>query len=158
MFWCLKLHQNVKTIALFSSKNYNLKLFITLKWPRYYCYFSLVAILEFPDFLQKSFITLTTWDNFSEARFQKKLLAINFSSLVRQTVWSQNISRKKNLIASNERGSARMWWRWSNNKELTRAGALVYWLWKETHILKVVDLNPGAVYWMDMPFFHIDLL
>ena len=32
------------------------------------------------------------------------------------------------------------------------------WLWEETHVLKAVGLNPGAVYWMDMTFFHIDLL
>ena len=31
-------------------------------------------------------------------------------------------------------------------------------IWEETHILKVVGLNPGAIYWMDMTFFHIDLL
>ena len=38
------------------------------------------------------------------------------------------------------------------------AGALVQWLWEETHVPKVVGLNPSAVYWMDMAFFHIDLL
>ena len=32
------------------------------------------------------------------------------------------------------------------------AGALVYWLWEETHILKVVGSNPSPVYWMDI--FH----
>ena len=34
-----------------------------------------------------------------------------------------------------------------------RAGALVKWLWEETHVPKVVSLNPGTIYWMD--FFHI---
>ena len=28
------------------------------------------------------------------------------------------------------------------------AGALVQWLWEETHNLKVVGSNPGAVYWL----------
>ena len=31
-------------------------------------------------------------------------------------------------------------------------------LWETTHVLEVVGLNPGTVYWMDMTFFHIDLL
>ena len=34
-----------------------------------------------------------------------------------------------------------------------RAGALVKWLWEETHVPKVVSLNPGIVYWMDI-FSH----
>ena len=38
------------------------------------------------------------------------------------------------------------------------AGALVLWLWEETHVPKVVGSNPCAGYWMDMTFFHIDLL
>ena len=29
---------------------------------------------------------------------------------------------------------------------------------EETHVPKVVGLNPSAVYWMDMTFFHNDLL
>ena len=37
-----------------------------------------------------------------------------------------------------------------------RAGALVYWLWEDTHVPKVVGSNPGTVYWMDI--FHIYLL
>ena len=36
------------------------------------------------------------------------------------------------------------------------AGALVYWLWEETHVLKVVGSNPSPVYWMDI--FHIYLM
>ena len=44
------------------------------------------------------------------------------------------------------------------NKDSSRAGALVQWLWEETHVPKVVGSNPGAVYWMEMTFFHIDLL
>ena len=45
------------------------------------------------------------------------------------------------------------------HEEITeRAGALVYWLWEETHVPKVVGSSPGAGYWMDMTFFHIDLL
>ena len=31
-----------------------------------------------------------------------------------------------------------------------RAGTLVYWLWEETHVPKVVSSNPCAVYWMDV--------
>ena len=34
------------------------------------------------------------------------------------------------------------------------AGALVQWLWEETHVPKVVGSNPGTVYWMDI-FSHI---
>ena len=34
------------------------------------------------------------------------------------------------------------------------AGALVSWLWEETHIPKVVGSNPVTVYWMDI-FSHI---
>ena len=34
------------------------------------------------------------------------------------------------------------------------AVALVQWLWEETHVPKVVGLNPGTVYWMDI-FSHI---
>ena len=30
------------------------------------------------------------------------------------------------------------------------AGALVKWLWEETHVQKVVSLNPDTVYWMDI--------
>ena len=37
-----------------------------------------------------------------------------------------------------------------------RTKALVKWLWKETHVSKVVGLNPGTVYWMDI--FYIYLL
>ena len=33
-------------------------------------------------------------------------------------------------------------------------GALVKWLWEETHVPKVVGLNPGTIYWMDI-FSHI---
>ena len=29
---------------------------------------------------------------------------------------------------------------------------------EEAHVPKVVGSNPSAVYWMDMTFFHIDLL
>ena len=36
-----------------------------------------------------------------------------------------------------------------------RSGALVYWSWEETHVPKVVGLNPGTVYWMDI--FHLYL-
>ena len=39
--------------------NYTLKLFISFKMA-YFCCFSLGGTLDFPDFLQKSFITLTT--------------------------------------------------------------------------------------------------
>ena len=33
-----------------------------------------------------------------------------------------------------------------NNKKLFWAGALVYWLWEETHVLKVVGSNPSTAY------------
>ena len=35
------------------------------------------------------------------------------------------------------------------------AVALVQWLWEETHVPKVVGLNPGTGYWMDMTFFTL---
>ena len=35
----------------------------------------------------------------------------------------------------------------------SRAGTLVKWLWEETHVLKVVGLNPSTIYWMDI-FSH----
>ena len=40
-------------------------------------------------------------------------------------------------------------------KELNsfKAGALVLWLLDETQNMKVVGLNPSAIYWMDI--FHI---
>ena len=41
------------------KQNVSLKLFITFKMV-YSCCFSLGGSLDFPDFLQKSFITLTT--------------------------------------------------------------------------------------------------
>ena len=34
-------------------------------------------------------------------------------------------------------------------------GALVQWLWEETHVPKVVSSYPGTVYCMDMTFVHI---
>ena len=39
---------------------------------------------------------------------------------------------------------------------ISGAGALVQWLWEETHVTKVVGPNPVTVYWMDI--FHIYLL
>ena len=38
------------------------------------------------------------------------------------------------------------------------AGALVEWLWEETHVPTVVGSNLSAIYWMDITFFHIYLL
>ena len=35
--------------------------------------------------------------------------------------------------------------------------ALVKWLWEETHVPKVVCLNPSTEYWMDI-FSHTYLL
>ena len=26
---------------------------------------------------------------------------------------------------------------------------MVYWLWEETHVMKVVGSNPSTIYWMD---------
>ena len=37
-----------------------------------------------------------------------------------------------------------------------RAGALVYWFWDKTHVMKVVGSNQNKVYWMDV--YHINLL
>ena len=34
------------------------------------------------------------------------------------------------------------------------AGALVWWLWEETHVPKVMGFNLGTVYWMDI-FSHL---
>ena len=31
---------------------------------------------------------------------------------------------------------------------------MVWWLWEETHVPKVMGSNPGTVYWMDI-FSHI---
>ena len=45
--------------------------------------------------------------------------------------------------------------RTQNINIFVRAGALVQWLWEEAHIPKVVGLNPGAVYWMEMTFFTL---
>ena len=42
--------------------------------------------------------------------------------------------------------------------ELIWAGALVKWFWETTHVREVVGSNPGAVYWTDITFLHIDLL
>ena len=36
-----------------------------------------------------------------------------------------------------------------------RAGALVKWLWEETHVPKVVGSNPSTGYWMAMTFFTL---
>ena len=49
---------------------------------------------------------------------------------------------------------------WTKIKSLDKiwkvwAGALVQWLWEETHIPKVVGSNPSAGYWMDMTFFTL---
>ena len=41
------------------------------------------------------------------------------------------------------------------NNHLSRAGALVYWLWEETRVPKVVSSNPGTISQMD--FFHIGI-
>ena len=49
-------------------------------------------------------------------------------------------------------------WSWKmiylRNIFLPWAGALVWWLWEETHIPKVVGSNPDTVYWMDI-FSHL---
>ena len=50
-------------------------------------------------------------------------------------------------------------WHWIFSSAMTRIyfaepilenSALVYWLWDETHVLKVVDSNPSTIYWMDI--------
>ena len=41
------------------------------------------------------------------------------------------------------------------NDSFRRAGALVQWLWEETHVPNVVGSNPGIVYWMDIFFTFI---
>ena len=43
------------------------------------------------------------------------------------------------------------------NNHLSRAGALVYWLWEETRVPKVVSSNPGTISQMDI-FSHRYLL
>ena len=35
-------------------------------------------------------------------------------------------------------------------KKVPGGGALVLWLWEESHVLKVVGSNPVTVYWMDI--------
>ena len=37
-----------------------------------------------------------------------------------------------------------------------REGALVWWLWEETRVLKFVGSNPSTIYWMDI--FNIYLV
>ena len=44
------------------------------------------------------------------------------------------------------------------DRQIFTVGSLVQWLWEKTHVRTGVGSNPGAVYWMDMTFFHIDLL
>ena len=39
-------------------------------------------------------------------------------------------------------------------RKVNKVGALVFWLWEETHVPKVVSLNPGTLYWMDI-FSHL---
>ena len=36
------------------------------------------------------------------------------------------------------------------NSTQTWAGALVQWLWEESHVPKVMSSNPGTVYWIDI--------
>ena len=43
------------------------------------------------------------------------------------------------------------WWKHNTSKE-----ALVWWLWEETQVLKVVGSNPITIYWMDI--FHVDFV
>ena len=50
--------QKCENYAIF-KQNYTLKLFVAFKMA-YSCCFSLGGNLDFPDFLQKKFITLTT--------------------------------------------------------------------------------------------------
>ena len=38
-----------------------------------------------------------------------------------------------------------------------RVGALVLLLWETTHVQEVVGSNSGAIFWIDMKFFHIDM-
>ena len=42
-------------------------------------------------------------------------------------------------------------------KAVNWAGALIQWLWEETHVPKVVFSNPNTMYWMDM-FTHLILM
>ena len=39
-------------------------------------------------------------------------------------------------------------------------GSLVYWLWEETHVLKVVGSNPGTIYEMELfsPIFVVKIV
>ena len=36
-----------------------------------------------------------------------------------------------------------------------KPGALVLWLWEETHVPKDVGSNPSTVYWMDICHFNL---
>ena len=35
-------------------------------------------------------------------------------------------------------------------KKVPDGGALVLWLWEESHVMKVVGSNPVTLYWMDI--------
>ena len=37
--------------------------------------------------------------------------------------------------------------------QLCKQSSLVQWLWEQTHVTKVVGLNPSTVFWMDI--FHL---
>ena len=65
----------------------------------------------------------------------------------RYDVTTSKTKTKQSLpsLASKEKTQRRSW-----------AGAMVQWLWEETHVPKVLSLNPGIIYWMDI--FHNLLL
>ena len=44
---------------------------------------------------------------------------------------------------------------WLHVLQHTLGGALVWWLWEETHVSKVVSSNPDTIYWMDIFYIHI---
>ena len=55
----MHLHKNEKLILSLGKQNFTIKVFIAFKMA-YKCCFRLGENLDFPDFLQKSFITSTT--------------------------------------------------------------------------------------------------
>ena len=58
------------------------------------------------------------------------------------------------LDFSRDKGQFSDWSNFDTEEFSVWAGALVQWLWEETHVVKVVGSNPGTIKWMDF-FSHI---
>ena len=70
---------------------------------------------------------------------------------------SRHLAKERNeKITWNDSNGIRNW----RAIELLKSwlGALVQWLWEETHVPKVVGSNPGTVYWMAIFSQHIFVL